>query len=81
MKNIIGELGYLKVRRCTMVIDATDWKRGNNGEFIFYEARIVEIYYTSHPEVAGAESVGLNAVRFESYEKNYREIMRIISEK
>ena len=51
MKNIIGELGYLKVRRCTMVIDVTDWKRGSNGEFIFYEARIVEIYYTSHPEV------------------------------
>lgn len=30
--------------------------------------------------VEGAESVGLNAVRFESYEKNYPEIMRIISE-
>ena len=51
MKNIIGEIGYLKVRRCTMVIDATDWKRGSNGEFIFHEARIVEIYYTAHPEV------------------------------
>ena len=51
MKNITGELGYLKIRRCTMVIDATDWKRGSNGEFIFHEARIVEIYYTAHPEV------------------------------
>ena len=51
MKNIIGELGYLKVRRCTMVIDVTDWKRGSNGEFIFYEAQIKEIYYTAHPEV------------------------------
>lgn len=30
--------------------------------------------------VEGAESVGLNAVRFESYEKNYTEIMGIISE-
>ena len=36
MKNkIVGEIGYLKIRRCTMVIDVTDWKRGNNGEFIF----------------------------------------------
>ena len=51
MKNIIGELGYLKVRRCTMVIDATNWERGSNGEFIFYEAQIKEIYYTAHPEV------------------------------
>lgn len=51
MKNITGEIGYLKIRRCTMVIDATDWKRGNNGEFIFYEAKIVEIFYTDHPEV------------------------------
>ena len=51
MKNIIGEIGYLKIRRCTMVIDATDWKRGSNGEFIFHEARIVEIYYTAHPEI------------------------------
>ena len=43
MKNkIAGEIGFLKARRCTMVIDATDWKRGNNGEFIFHEARIVE---------------------------------------
>ena len=44
MKNITGEIGYLKIRRCTMVIDATDWKRGSNGEFIFYEAQIKEIY-------------------------------------
>ena len=51
MKNIIGEIGYLKVRRCTMVIDATDWKRGSNGEFIFHEAKIVEIYYTDHTEI------------------------------
>ena len=52
MKNkIAGEIGFLKARRCTMVIDATDWKRGSNGEFIFHEARIVEIYYTAHPEV------------------------------
>ena len=51
MKNIIDELRYLKVRIFTIVIDATDWKRGNNGEFIFYEARRVEIYYTAHPEI------------------------------
>ena len=52
MKNkIAGEIGFLKARRCTMVIDVTDWKRGSNGEFIFYEARIVEIYYTAHPEI------------------------------
>ena len=52
MKNkIAGEIGFLKARRCTMVIDVTDWKRGSNGEFIFYEAQIKEIYYTAHPEV------------------------------
>ena len=50
MKNIIGELGYLKVRRCTMVIDAIDWEKRSDG-FYFHEARIVEIYYTAHPEV------------------------------
>ena len=51
MKNkIAGEIGYLKIRRCTMVIDATDWKKRSDG-FYFHEARIVEIYYTSHPEV------------------------------
>ena len=52
MKNkIAGEIGFLKARRCTMVIDVTDWERGSNGEFIFYEAQIKEIYYTAHPEV------------------------------
>ena len=44
MKNkIAGEIGFLKARRCTMVIDVTDWKRGSNGEFIFYEAQIKEM--------------------------------------
>ena len=50
MKNIIGELGYLKIRRCTMVIDATDWEKRSDG-FYFHKARIVEIYYTAHPEI------------------------------
>lgn len=51
MKNkIAGELGYLKIRRCTMVIDATDWEKRSDG-FYFHEARIVEIHYTDHPEV------------------------------
>ena len=52
MKNkIAGEIGFLKARRCTMVIDATDWEKRSDG-FYLHEARIVEIYYTSHPEVA-----------------------------
>ena len=50
MKNIIGKLGYLKVRRCTMVIDATDWEKRSDG-FYFHEARIVEISYIDHPEI------------------------------
>ena len=52
MKNkIAGEIGYLKIRRCQLTLDVTDWKRGSNGEFIFHEARIVEISYTAHPEI------------------------------
>ena len=51
MKNITGELGYLKVRRCTMVIDVTDWERRSDG-FYFHEAKIIEISYIDHPEVA-----------------------------
>lgn len=42
--------GYMKVRRCTIEIDTTKWEC-NNGEFVFYEARIKEIYYTNHPEI------------------------------
>ena len=52
MKNITGEIGYLKIRRCQLTLDVTDWERGSNGEFIFHEARIVEISYIDHPEVA-----------------------------
>ena len=42
--------GYIKVRRCTIEIDTTKWEC-NNGEFVFYEARIKEIHYTNHPEI------------------------------
>ena len=51
MKNITGEIGYLKIRRCQLTLDVIDQERGNNGEFIFYEAKIVEISYIDHPEV------------------------------
>ena len=50
MVNNIGETGYFKVRRCTVVINATEWDKKGTG-FVFYEAQIKEIYYTSHPEV------------------------------
>ena len=50
MKNNIGETGYFKVRRCTVVINATEWDKKGTG-FVFYEAQIKEIYYTAHPEV------------------------------
>lgn len=42
--------GYIKVRRCIVEINATKWEY-NNGEFVFYEAQIKEIYYTNHPEI------------------------------
>ena len=51
MKNIIGELGYLKVRRCQLTLDVTDWERRSDG-FYFHEAKIIEISYIDHPEVA-----------------------------
>ena len=50
MVNNIGETGYFKVRRCTVVINATEWDKKGTG-FVFYEAQIKEIYYTAHPEV------------------------------
>ena len=52
MNKITGEIGFYKVRRCQLTLDVTDWKRGTNGEFIFYDAKIVEISYIDHPEVA-----------------------------
>ena len=51
MKNNVGETGYLKIRRCTVVIEATEWDKNNKGEFVFYEAQIKEIYYTDHQEI------------------------------
>ena len=53
------EKGYIKVRRCTIVINATKGKKVINAtkgkkvgvQYYFYEAEIKEIYYTSHPEI------------------------------
>ena len=44
------EKGYLKVRRCTVVINATKWKKVGV-QYYFTEAEIKEIHYTSHPEI------------------------------
>ena len=52
MKNkIAGELGYLKIRRCQLTLDVTDWEKRSDG-FYFHEAKIIEISYIDHPEVA-----------------------------
>ena len=51
MKNkIAGELGYLKIRRCQLTLDVTDWEKRSDG-FYFHEAKIIEISYIAHPEV------------------------------
>ena len=44
------EKGLIKVRRCTIVLDVKDYYR-KGGDFLFKEAEIKEIYYTSHPEI------------------------------
>ena len=52
MKNkIAGEIGYLKIRRCQLTLDVTDWEKRSDG-FYFHEAKIIEISYIDHPEVA-----------------------------
>ena len=53
------EKGYFKVRRCTVVINATKGKKviyANKGkkvgvQYYFYEAEIKKIYYTNHKEI------------------------------
>ena len=40
----------IKIRRCTIVLDVKDYYR-KGGDFLFKEAEIKEIYYTSHPEI------------------------------
>lgn len=44
------EKGLIKIRRCTIVLDVKDYYR-KGGDFLFKEAEIKEIYYTSHPEI------------------------------
>ena len=44
------EKGYFKVRRCTVVINATKWKKVGV-QYYFTEAEIKEIYYTNHKEI------------------------------
>ena len=50
MNKITGEIGFYKVRRCQLTLDVTDWKK-QGSDFIFHEAKIVEISYIDHPEV------------------------------
>ena len=44
------EKGYFNVRRCTVVINATKWKKVGV-QYYFAEAEIKEIYYTNHKEI------------------------------
>ena len=44
------EKGLIKIRRCTIVLDVKDYYR-KGGDFLFKEAEIKEIHYTSHPEI------------------------------
>ena len=51
MKNkTINEIGFIKVRRCTIKLNIIEYKKRSDG-FYFTEAEIKEIYYTSHPEI------------------------------
>ena len=51
MKNkTINEIGFIKVRRCTIKLNIIEYKKRSDG-FYFKEAEIKEIYYTSHPEI------------------------------
>ena len=51
MKNkTINEIGFIKVRRCTIKLNIIEYKKRSDG-FYFTEAEIKEIYYTNHKEI------------------------------